>query len=203
MKNWLFSTGERFKICSYWIGAIFSWLLICGLFTMLFFVFTRPYISRVYNYNYIISETSPKEITKKDMVSIQQLVYKNKIIPVSAVYGDTLKYYDSIITILVALLGLFAFVSWFFLGGRMRESLHKELQAKWFEVYVNDKITKFLSANISDYIAEHINEEDIRSIVRQETESITNKISDEIQRKNNAVLNIPTTVNKCKKKRGK
>ncbi|MDE5616067.1 MAG: hypothetical protein K2I81_04530 [Alphaproteobacteria bacterium] len=181
---------KNLKCCFRHIGCATAWVAICCIFITGGSVASRAFFSNRYADSYVIIETDFNTITDDEHAAIQHLIQRNKIIPVSLVYEDTLRYYDIIITILIALLGFFAVVSWFVLGGRMRDSLHKELQANWFDICVEDKLSKFLKNNVSDYLAEELDEEKIRSIAREEYETMRNKLSDEIQEANQAVLNV-------------
>lgn len=200
MRNWWYSFVERFKICSSWFGAIVSWVAIGLLFGVLLVIWSKPYVSQIYKDTYIVTETDISLITEEERKSIDALIMKNKIVPVSIVYENTLRYYEEIIAILIGLLGLFAVVSWFFMGSRMREGLNKEIRSEWFDICLNDKMVRFLKANIGDYLLEHF--DDFRGIAREEFESMTNKLSDDLQEKNNAVLHLKRNVKVRSKKAG-
>ncbi|MBO4700377.1 MAG: hypothetical protein J5620_01365 [Alphaproteobacteria bacterium] len=202
MRNWWYSFVEHFRTCSSWFGAIVSWLAIFFVFITAMVVFAKPYVSRIYADTYIVADTDINLVTEKDRKSINNLIMKNKIVPVSIVYEDTLRYYEEIIAILIALLGVFAVVSWFFMGGRMREGLHKEIQSKWFDICLNDKMSKLLKSDMGDYLAEQFDDEKIRSIAREEFEGMTNKLSDDLQEKNNAVLHLKRNLRVRSKKVG-
>ena len=130
-------------------------------------------MSEQYENTYMFVEIK-NDITKEEYKQIDSLIAKNRIIPVTTVYENTLKYYDNLMTLLIALLGLFAFISWIYLKGRVsnqiRDNIHEELQSKWFEICLADRLKEYINRNLSDYLAELCDIETIRGIVREELE---------------------------------
>ena len=202
MRNWWYSFVERFKICASWFGAIVSWVAIGLVLGAAIVVWSKPYVSQIYKDTYMVTDTDISLITEEERKSIDALIMKNKIVPVSIVYENTLRYYEEIVAILIGLLSLFAVVSWFFMGSRMREGLHKEVRSEWFDICLNDKMVRFLKSNIEDYLAEHFSGEQFRGIAREEFECMFNKLSDDLQEKNNTVLHLKRNVKSRSKKAG-
>jgi hypothetical protein len=60
-----------------------------------------------------VAETSETNLSIQDKKNIDNLISKHKIIPISDIYDNILSYYNTLITTLVAILGVFTFVAWF------------------------------------------------------------------------------------------
>lgn len=74
----------------------------------------------------------PENLTQAEKTYVNKLILKNKIIPADEVYGKTLSYYDSLIsvltifiTVIIALLGVLAFTSWFSLKGKVKNEVQE------------------------------------------------------------------------------
>ena len=180
MSEWKNIFCETFKKVSAKFTAFFCLIAIIAFFgiTVLgIMVFMKPHVSDLYTGRYAFIETQ-HELKPEEKEQIDLLIAKNSIIPITSVYEDTMRYYDNIITLLIALLGVFAFASWFYIGGKlhskMRDDIHEEFQSNWFNAYLICKskefITDYLKANLSDYAAEQMDDEKIRGIVNEELE---------------------------------
>lgn len=74
----------------------------------------------------------PNNLNKREKIYIDKLIAKNRIIPIDEIYGKTLSYYDSLISVLTifiavltTLLGLLAFTSWFSLKAKVRNDVQE------------------------------------------------------------------------------
>lgn len=74
----------------------------------------------------------PQNLTQTEKVYVNKLILKNKIIPANEIYEKTLSYYDSLIsvltifiTVIIALLGVLAFTSWFSLKGKVKNEVQE------------------------------------------------------------------------------
>lgn len=173
MTNWTNSFRRAFTEKAAYFCAICCWFLLVIIFLLAVINYTKKSISELYENTHMFIEAE-NNITKEEYTQIETLIAKNRIIPVTVVYENTLKYYDNLMTLLVALLGIFAFVSWIYLKGRVsnqiRDNIHEELQSKWFEICLKDRLKEYVSKNLSDYLAELYDIENIRGIVREELE---------------------------------
>ena len=74
----------------------------------------------------------PNNLNKREKIYIDRLIAKNRIIPIDEIYGKTLSYYDSLISVLTifiavltTLLGLLAFTSWFSLKAKVKNDVQE------------------------------------------------------------------------------
>lgn len=176
--------------------AVISWIFIfvvIGLTICAIYGLTKPHITKIYKHAYVLTKIDENDVyTKREERYIAYLLEKQKIIPISAVYKDTLDYYDSLITVLVAMLGIFAFVSWFSLrskiSGEMPKVIQEQIDSNWFSGFLENKIAGFITQEkIIELIAETIevnnlttSEEQIRQFITQEYELKSDKIKDDV-----------------------
>lgn len=159
--------------------------LVC-IFLGAFFISQKAKIEVLLNQHYTIIETNV--LNKNDRLSIERLIQKNKIIPVSMIYENTLNYYNSIITILVFLIGVFGVVSWFSLKSRVRgdiedcfrENMNDGSFKEILECKIKKQTEEYLGQHLPDYISESIEEKDIRGMISEEYELNTEKIIQEV-----------------------
>ena len=173
MLNWIRSFWRTFRDKSPTFCAFAALVIIVCIFFLGLATWAKPRVSEIFSQQYLFVETK-NTITEKEQKSIELLIAKNKIVPVTLIYEDTMRYYDHIITLLVTLLGLFAFVSWLYIGGKVQskmiKNIHDEIQSKWFDVCLEKKVKEYLNNQISDYLAEQSDDEKIRYIVKEELE---------------------------------
>lgn len=173
MAGWTNSFRRAFTEKTSCFVAGCCWFLLTIIFILFFMHCIKKSVSEQYENTYMFVEIK-NDITKEEYKQIDSLIAKNRIIPVTTVYENTLKYYDNLMTLLIALLGLFAFISWIYLKGRVsnqiRDNIHEELQSKWFEICLADRLKEYINRNLSDYLAELCDIETIRGIVREELE---------------------------------
>jgi len=109
---------------------IYGFLIgICIAFAILVVtVLSAPRIAKVYHQTFTITVTDKADLNRSERQHVDDLLAKNKIISIADVYGNTLDYYNSLITILVALLGAFAILSWISLRTRIKENVQEEIE---------------------------------------------------------------------------
>jgi hypothetical protein len=111
-------------------------------------------------------------LTEQEQINLEYLITKNKIIPLSYVYQNTLNYYDSlisvlggVITFLIALLGVSAFMSWLSLRSRIEDTIKEELKLEllsdFYKAWLGDLIDaaseKILTEKLPDWIKDKEN----------------------------------------------
>ncbi|MDR1324238.1 MAG: hypothetical protein LBK68_07380 [Candidatus Margulisbacteria bacterium] len=190
MKSWLTIFCENLKktsaLLSSWIAAFLVFFII----SLIVCLFLKPSIETIYNQNFTIIESNESNLTEQDLLDINKLISKHKIVPVSTIYDNTLSYYNSLITILVTLLGLFAFVSWFHIRNNVKsdieESLRETINNGNFNEIVDCKIESKLQKYMKDNLADYANEawellaENIKESVSKEYELQSDKIKEDI-----------------------
>lgn len=140
---------------------IFTLLVGFGIALVLATLWIAPHASKLYHHIFTISLTEHKEINIEDKRHIEYLLLKNKIIPISEVYNHTLEYYNSLISILVALLGIFAFLAWVSLRTKIKEDVQQEIE-KFFSsqqtiAWLNELFKKKIDENKEWLLADQEN----------------------------------------------
>ena len=97
-------------------------------FLLVITIYSTPKISKIYYKTFAVSISDRTELNLVDEKYISELLAKNKIIPITDVYDNTLDYYNTLITILVALLGVFAILSWISLRAKIKEDVKDEIE---------------------------------------------------------------------------
>ena len=206
MKNWLTQfrgafvpvfnkfSGFTSLVCGK-VCAVIAWILIVGAIALALsevYGFTKPHIAKIYEHTYILAELNNKSIrnTDKEKNYIDHLVKEQRIIPASAVYKDTLDYYDSLIAVLVAMLGIFAFVSWFSMRSKVKEEMRDTIESGMktgpfkdkLKDTIEDSVELYLKNSLSDHLADvpGLTDEQIRKIVSQEYELKADKIKEDV-----------------------
>lgn len=114
------------------LGKACAYLMLCLLvilsvvLILILFGFLTPKVEALYLHHYALSEIRNEEISVLDKRQIDYLIGRHQIVPMSSIYEKTLEYYDSLISVLVALLGLFAFIAWFSLRTKARNEVKEE-----------------------------------------------------------------------------
>jgi hypothetical protein len=166
-------------------SAYFVWVIIViAIIFILIFMFQLlcPKVMNLYSHLYTISDSEPNatSFSMEDEKYIKYLIERNKIVPMSAVYSNTLDYYNSLISILVALLGLFAFVSWFSLRSKIRDDVKDTFVSDFFKQNLDNKIKEIVNKNLPDYVSEVINENEIKDMISKEYELKADSIKEDI-----------------------
>lgn len=235
MKSWYDKFASEFKMlfqkikdwtaicCGKCCAFVAGILIVCAIFLSIgaIYGFTQPRITQIYSHIYVLTELEAREkhnpYSNKEKEQIKQLVDKNRIVPVTTVYKDTLDYYDSLISVLVALLGIFAFVSWFSMRSKIKEEMRDTIESGMktgpfkdrLKDTIEDSVEIYLKQNLSDHLSDvpqiGLSEEQIRQIISQTYELTTEKIKEEILedlKKPLEITPIPETQPK-KKDRGR
>ena len=201
MKNWF----RLFKITFYKYSA-----RLCGIFCAIFILmigiccflqYTKPQYESFYSNNFVVMEAEPNNLTKREKIHLNKLIAKNKIISIDEIYGKTLSYYDSLIsvltifiTVLTTLLGILAFTSWFSLKAKVKNDV-QEIKHD-LKRDIGTEITNVVSSNFyktwlttevfGKYIAENkdklfpdASSIDIDSLIKDISERIKQEINDD------------------------
>ena len=168
MKKFVYKFKEHFsetfnKIGNFipWIlgksCALLIWLLCLSLITIILLLaynIIQPKVTRLYSHACAVSELQIENLSPQDKKSIDTLIAKNKIIPISTIYEKTLEYYDSLVSILIALLGIFAFVTWFSLRGKTKDevenAIEKMIESPLFKAWINENLDIIVQEKLPD-----------------------------------------------------
>lgn len=120
-----------------------------GLAVVWLAVWIAPHTAKIYHQVFTVFNKG-ENLSDKDKRNLEDLLLKNKIIPISEVYDRTLEYYNSLISVLVALLASFAFLSWFSLKTKIKEEVQQEIEKffssaqtiAWFNELLEKKISE-------------------------------------------------------------
>ena len=168
-----------------------------GIFVAIFFVFLlvlsiivlvghiSPNFINILSSKYIITENNYDIQTSQ---TLNLLITKGKIINASDVYNNMLNYYNTLITILIALMGVFGIVSWISIQGKIKHeselSVDNKFENKDFqcrlEKEVENSAKEILSEN--EYISK-IAEDNVDLIVSRllNSKNFINKMREIIQ----------------------
>lgn len=95
----------------------------------------------------------------KKTVTIEQLLAEGKIIPANEISNGIIGYYNTLITILVTLLGLNAVIAYFYIKGttedKVEEKVDKTVQIIFTSQDFYNKLDRQLSKIAGDEVAEH------------------------------------------------
>lgn len=130
--------------------------------------------------------------------TLGELITQGKVINASEVYNHMLEYYNTIITILIALLGVFGVISWFTIQGKahyeVKSSIENEFESSKFEDKLIEKIDEKLtemtqkasfweqtfSKNKEEIISCVLKDEQIKRIIKSEKEDILRSHNEEV-----------------------
>ena len=130
MKNWFKLLRISIYKCSARLCGVLCVIFIFMIVACCFLQWTKPQYEKFYFNNFVVME--PNNLNKREKIYIDKLIAKNRIIPIDEIYGKTLSYYDSLISVLTifiavltTLLGLLAFTSWFSLKAKVRNDVQE------------------------------------------------------------------------------
>lgn len=160
----------------------------------------RPSLEKLYPGSFVVLE--PENLSNDEKKNVDNLILKNKIIPADEIYGKTLSYYDSLVTVLIAfitfmavLLSALGFASWFSLKGKAKEELQEikdniglkiggeiknVVSSEYYKTWlVHDVVGKYISEN-KDRLFPDVNNTyvDIDKVVDRVYESVMKEIKD-------------------------
>jgi hypothetical protein len=122
----------------------------------------KPRIDTLYKNNFTVAELNEPNLTEQEKINLDHLIKRNKIIPLSYVYQNTLHYYDALITVLgfliaflVALLGLSTILSWFSLKSKIKDDVAKEINStfysQFFESWLKEIAERIVTEKFLDW----------------------------------------------------
>lgn len=191
------------------LSSIYSYSArLCGMAVVLFIFIigiccflqcTKPRYEDFYSKNFIVME--PQNLTPKEKVYANKLILKNKIIPADEIYGKTLSYYDSLIsvltifiTVITALLGVLAFTSWFSLKGKVKNEvqeikyglkgdINQEIQnvvtSEFYRTWLTTEVFGKYIAENKDKLFPDASSIDINQLIEDITEKIKQNLRDD------------------------
>ena len=148
-------------------------LLLCIVF-LVFYIIYEDKINDFYKIQYTTASNASLTLCEQSYVDV--LSAKGKIISVSDVYNSTISYYDTLISILVALLGLFAFISWFSIKAKAKDNLdevvQKYLDSRYFDLDMQENLKKVFDQNIEKALRrsplkEEIKKETVETVINE------------------------------------
>lgn len=74
---------------------------------------------------------TPENKDIESIKSLQELIVQGKIISASDIYAHMLEYYNTLITILIALMGVFGIVSWISIQGKIKHESELSVDSKF------------------------------------------------------------------------
>ena len=74
---------------------------------------------------------TPENKDIESIKSLQELIAQGKIISASDIYAHMLEYYNTLITILIALMGVFGIVSWISIQGKIKHESELSVDSKF------------------------------------------------------------------------
>ena len=131
--------------------------------------------------SFFISDSLLKEdITNKNL---EELIRLNKILPFDSIFTQTLAYYDTIITILIGLLGIIAAISFIFIKYNSEEKSKEHIEKYVDNFFDTQRFNEIITRNIGkDYslLAEDVygSLENMEEIISSLSESITESNKD-------------------------
>ena len=152
-------TENFFKVsCTLFIICLFflSLLAIAKHFT--------PHFCKVYHGNYAVANTD--NISAEEKRTLERLIQKGRIIPISDVYGHTLDYYDSLVSVLIAIIGVFAIVAWFSMRAKIEDSVIESINSEHNKEFLVLKIKEIIDENYE--IFQRLNERDLIDRIKKE-----------------------------------
>lgn len=151
------NTWENIKKAFYSTLGILVALFCVSLF--LFFVFvlidhiSPTFITSLHSQYILLTNEQSVEISTK---TLGELIAQGKIVNASEVYNHMLEYYNTIITILIALLGVFGAISWFTIQGKA----HYEVKTSIENKFDSTKFKEDLAEKIDNQLTEMSKEQD-------------------------------------------
>lgn len=160
--------------------------LLCALglfiFAFLLLIFLNPGFKKIYSNVYTFTEYDDiANINSVGHYCIDYLLAKHKIIPITDVYQNTLSYYDTLVTFLVSILGLFAFISFFSLKSKIRnevdESVSNYLNSNLFKDNLKTKLLEITQDILPDILEDAIKPrmDDMHGIITEEINKLLEK----------------------------
>ncbi len=163
--------------------------LVLFIFVFLLLILLSPGFRKIYSNVYTFAEYDIANINGAEHYCIDYLLTKHKIIPIADVYQNTLSYYDTLVTFLVSILGLFAFISFFSLKSKIRnevdESVSNYLDSNLFKDNLKTKLVEITQDILPDILEDAIKPrmDDMHSIITEEINKLLEKKEEELSDK--------------------
>ncbi len=162
------------------LGVLVAVFCVClaTLFIVAAVVHFNPSFINVLNSQYIISEDNYNQET---ISMLNQFISQGKIINASEVYNHMLEYYNVLITILIALIGIFGFVSWISMQAKIKHeaelSVENKFETRDFQCRIEKEVEK-VAVVVAQATANKILNDDeyISQIANKNAEIIVEKI---------------------------
>lgn len=100
--------------------------------------------------------------------TLGELIAQGKIINASEVYNHMLEYYNTIITILIALLGVFGAISWFTIQGKAHYEVKSSIENKFESPKFKDELIEKIDNQLTEITNEEIFWEQVFSKHKEE-----------------------------------
>lgn len=162
------------------LGVLVAVFCVClaALFIIATVVHFNPSFINVLNSQYIIAEDNYNQET---ISMLNQFISQGKIISASEVYNHMLEYYNVLITILIALIGIFGFVSWISIQAKIKHeaelSVENKFETRDFQCRIEKEVEK-VAVVVAQATANKILNDDeyISQIANKNAERILQKI---------------------------
>ena len=162
------------------LGVLVAVFCVClaSLFIIATIIHYNPSFINVLNSQYILAEDhyNPETIS-----ILNQFISQGKIINASEVYNHMLEYYNVLITILIALIGIFGFVSWISMQAKIKHeaelSVENKFETRDFQCRIEKEVEK-VAVVVAQATANKILNDDeyISQIANKNAERILQKI---------------------------
>lgn len=143
-------------------------ILVIALFFILSIIkIISPNFIHSLSLKYILSNPSPTALDAHATTSLNYLIAKGQIVSASDMYSNILEYYNTLISFLIGILGVFALVSWISLQAKAKHEAEKSVDAKLENKDFNCRL-------------EHIIYEAVKVIYDARKDKFIDKVKDEL-----------------------
>jgi hypothetical protein len=170
-------------VCAFFIVLSILCVLICFLAK-----WYKPRIDTLYKNNFTVAELNEPNLTEQEKIDLDNLIKRNKIIPLSYVYQNTLQYYDTFINVLgffiaflAALIGVGAFFSWFSFGNKIKKEITSEFNTDDFQTSMKKSIEESLENILADKLPAWLKNQ------TNAIELIVDRVRNEIEKENEEI----------------
>lgn len=163
------NTWENIKKAFYSTLGILVALFCVSLF--LFFVFvlidhiSPTFITSLHSQYILLTNEQGVEMSTK---TLGELIAQGKIVSASEVYNHMLEYYNTIITILIALLGVFGAISWFTIQGKAHYEVKTSIENKFESMKFKEDLLKKIDNQLTEMSKKQVFWEQIYSKNKEE-----------------------------------
>lgn len=169
MKEWFEIFKQKLKEQSITICSYLFWIIILAVSTTVFLLCFGNKIYTFYSKHIMIPKV--EELSSCELNYVNKLIDKGGLTTVSDFYTGTIAYYDSLISILVALLGLFAVISWMVnrlkIKNEVENIVQEHLDKKDHQRLLKELLKQVLDVNFKSTINETGVKDEIRNEILQ------------------------------------